>query len=180
MGNVALLVFYCHRVCTRLDLNERREKERKKKKKTGGRSISPRPSGPEYFNWTCHVQSPLSLRSLSICNPVCVMFYARYTMAEEKRTNSPPTVEERQITGLRVVGFQWGTCRPAAATAAHNKQHGVEQTIKKRRKKNWNGKAQKLDNNAEERGGDMDKIIQHYPGGTMAKQHPVGDSIQER
>lgn len=33
MGNVALLVFYCHRVCTRLDLNERREKERKKKKK---------------------------------------------------------------------------------------------------------------------------------------------------
>jgi hypothetical protein len=25
----------------------------------------------------------------------------------------------------------------------------------------------------------MDKIIQHNPGGTMAKQHPVGDSIQE-
>jgi hypothetical protein len=134
-------------------MREERKKERKKKRVADrfhhvrqGRNIL---TGPVMYSPLSLSLSPESVHlQSSVCN-VLRPVYNGGGKTNKQPANSRGTIDH----GFAGRWFPMGNVPAAAATAAHNKQHGVEQTIKKRRKKNWNGKAQKLDNNAEERGG---------------------------
>jgi hypothetical protein len=116
-------------------MREERKKERKKKRVADrfhhvrqGRNIL---TGPVMYSPLSLSLSPESVHlQSSVCN-VLRPVYNGGGKTNKQPANSRGTIDH----GFAGRWFPMGNVPAAAATAAHNKQHGVEQTIKKRRKK---------------------------------------------